>query len=305
MSKKPQKELTPQEILDKAMARAFRGGIAGAGAMAIQVCSLMWMRTTMNYQYRNGEKSTIRAIQILYKDGVESGLAFGGIRRFYMGLGPALFQGPLSRFGDTAANSGTLALLEANPSTSKLPVGVKTFMASMAAACWRMVIMPIDAMKTISQVEGKGAITGKLWNKVKKGGPIVLWHGAFGAYTATLVGHYPWFFVNNYLEANIPKVDRKDPNYMVKKLGRNAGIGFCASVCSDCCSNSIRVIKTVKQTSTVPITYTGAMRQVVDKDGVAGLFGRGLKTRILANGMQGIMFKVLWKLFEDKLNKTA
>mmetsp|Transcript_29005 Transcript_29005/g.46575 ORF Transcript_29005/g.46575 Transcript_29005/m.46575 type:complete len:98 (+) Transcript_29005:819-1112(+) len=73
-------------------------------------------------------------------------------------------------------------------------------------------------------------------------------------------------------------------------------------VCSDCCSNSIRVIKTVKQTSTVPITYTAAAKQVIDKDGVMGLLGRGLKTRIMANGMQGIMFKVLWKLFEDKLN---
>jgi len=294
--------MTPKEILDKAMARAFRGGIAGAGAMAIQVCSLMWMRTTMNYQYRNGEPSTIRAIQILYRDGVNSGLAFGGIRRFYMGLGPALFQGPLSRFGDTAANSGTLALLESNQSTNKLPVGVKTFLASCAAASWRMVIMPIDAMKTIAQVEGKGSF-GKLVAKVRQGGPIVLWHGAFGAYGATLVGHYPWFFVNNYLEATLPKVDPNDSNYMMKKLGRNAGIGFCASVASDCCSNSIRVIKTVKQTSTVPITYTEAMKQVVEKDGMAGLFGRGLKTRIMANGMQGIMFKVLWKLFEDKLNK--
>lgn len=255
----------------------------------------------MNYQYRNGEKSTLRAIQILYRDGVNSGLAFGGIRRFYMGLGPALFQGPLSRFGDTAANSGTLALLEANPSTNKLPVGIKTFMASCAAAGWRMVIMPIDAMKTISQVEGKGAL-GKLFTKVRQGGPIVLWHGAFGAYGATLVGHYPWFFVNNYLEATIPKVNKTDSNYMMKKLGRNASIGFAASICSDCCSNSIRVIKTVKQTSTVPITYTAAAKQVIDKDGVMGLLGRGLKTRIMANGMQGIMFKVLWKLFEDKLN---
>jgi hypothetical protein len=32
-----------------------------------------------------------------------------------------------------------------------------------------------------------------------------------------------------------------------------------------------------------------------------GLFGRGLKTRIIANGMQGIMFSVLWKYFEKKL----
>mmetsp|Transcript_19142 Transcript_19142/g.38699 ORF Transcript_19142/g.38699 Transcript_19142/m.38699 type:complete len:305 (-) Transcript_19142:154-1068(-) len=301
MPRKEAKDLSAQEILDKAMARALRGGVAGASAMAIQVCSLMWMRTTMNYQYRHGEPSTLNAIRILYKEGAQSGLAFGGIRRFYMGLGPALFQGPLSRFGDTAANSGTLALLEANPTTNKLPVGLKTFAASCAAAGWRMVIMPIDAMKTIAQVEGKGAI-GKLFNKVRAGGPIVLWHGAFGAYGATLVGHYPWFFVNNYLEATLPKVSKGENNYIAKKLLRNAGIGFAASVTSDCCSNSIRVIKTVKQTSTVPITYVGAFRTVVDKDGYRGLFGRGLKTRIMANGMQGIMFKVLWKLFEDKLN---
>ena len=36
----------------------------------------------------------------------------GGIPRFYRGLAPALFQGPLSRFGDTAANTAILALLE-------------------------------------------------------------------------------------------------------------------------------------------------------------------------------------------------
>ena len=32
----------------------------------------------------------------------------GGVRRFYRGLGPALAQGPLSRFSDTAANTGVL-----------------------------------------------------------------------------------------------------------------------------------------------------------------------------------------------------
>ena len=33
-------------------------------------------------------------------------LLSGGIPRFYRGLLPALVQGPLSRFGDTAANTG-------------------------------------------------------------------------------------------------------------------------------------------------------------------------------------------------------
>ncbi len=46
----------------------------------------------------------------------------GGVRRFYRGVGPALIQGPMSRFGDTAANAGTLALLDSYDSTSSLPV---------------------------------------------------------------------------------------------------------------------------------------------------------------------------------------
>ncbi|KAK7753177.1 hypothetical protein SLS62_004910 [Diatrype stigma] len=42
-----------------------------------------------------------------------------------------------------------------------------------------------------------------------------------------------------------------------------------------------------------------AARLVVLQDGISGLFGRGLKTRILANGLQGLLFSILWKLFLD------
>ena len=44
--------------------------------------------------------------------------------------------------------------------------------------------------------------------------------------------------------------------------------------------------------------FLQAVREVIAKDGVAGLFGRGLKTRILANGMQGLMFAVVWKYLQ-------
>lgn len=40
-------------------------------------------------------------------------------------------------------------------------------------------------------------------------------------------------------------------------------------------------------------------RRVIQVDGLRGLFGRGLKTRIIANGLQGLLFSVLWKLFLD------
>lgn len=61
-------------------------------------------------------------------------------------------QGPLSRFGDTAANAGTLSLLESYEATAGLNVGLKTVVASAAAASFRILLMPIDATKTIMQV---------------------------------------------------------------------------------------------------------------------------------------------------------
>ena len=36
---------------------------------------------------------------------------------------------------------------------------------------------------------------------------------------------------------------------------------------------------------------------------ISGLFGRGLKTRIVANGCQGLMFAVLWKYFMEYQQK--
>ena len=92
-------EKKQENTLQKSFNRAFRGGTAGATAMVLQVGSLMWLRTTMNYQYRHGVSTSV-ALRTLYSQ--------GGIPRFYKGIVPALFQGPLSRFGDTAANAGVI-----------------------------------------------------------------------------------------------------------------------------------------------------------------------------------------------------
>jgi hypothetical protein len=40
---------------------------------------------------------------------------------------------------------------------------------------------------------------------------------------------------------------------------------------------------------------------IIAKDGVTGLFTRGLTTRIAANGLQNICFTVLWNLVRVKL----
>ena len=46
--------LTSQQIFEKAAKKALGGGVSGAVAGVFQVLLLMWLRTTMNYQYRNG-----------------------------------------------------------------------------------------------------------------------------------------------------------------------------------------------------------------------------------------------------------
>ncbi|GIL82398.1 hypothetical protein Vretifemale_11394 [Volvox reticuliferus] len=282
---KPKKSIG--DVVSQAGKKALSGGVPGMVAMAIQVLSLMWLRTTINYQYRYGT-TTLEALKTLY--------AQGGIPRFYQGLLPALIQGPLSRFGDTAANTGMLALLE----DVDMPVAFKTVAASLAAGAFRIVLMPVDACKTILQVEGKNGFNA-LVHKVQIGGPTVLFHGALAASVATFVGHYPWFATYNTLNSVLPKYDDSLP----KRLLRSAFIGFCSSFVSDCCSNSIRVVKTTKQTATIPMTYSEVVQEIIKKDGVHGLFFRGLGTKIITNGIQGIMFTVMWRLGQDYWNKRA
>lgn len=103
-----------------------------------------------------------------------------------------------------------------------------------------------------------------------------------------------WFGTYNYLEATLPIA-----HTVFQTLMRRAFIGFVASVVSDTISNSLRVVKTYRQVNEIRIGYWAAAKAVIAVDGVKGLFGRGLKTRILANGLQGLMFSVLWKFFMD------
>jgi len=249
------------------------------------VLLLMWMRTIMNYQYRYGGE-LVPTIKKLYAE--------GGVPRFYRGLAPALIQAPVSRFGDTAANDGALAALE----HTELPTAAKTMVASASAASFRVVLMPVDAWKTTKQVEGAEGLQ-KLIEKSKKH-PTALWQGAFGAMSATWVGHYPWFYTNNQLQSALPQFD-----FMYGKYVRNACIGFASAAVSDTCSNSLRVMKTMKQTSTKQVSYMECAKEIIAKDGMVGLFGRGLKTRILTNGVQGALFTIGWKAFSEFFAKQG
>ena len=259
---------------------AFTTGLLGMAAMSVQVSSLMWLRTTLNYQYRYGGTMQ-QTIQHLYKD--------GGLLRFYRGYSAAILQAPLSRFGDTATNSAILSLLK----PYDIPIAVKTALASTAAGTFRIFLMPIDTVKTMMQVEGNHGLN-TLRQKLKVKGPSILYHGSAASSLATIVGHYPWFTTYNYLNTYLPHYHDKP-----KQLLRYAFIGFSASFVSDICSNSIRVVKTTRQTSQHSITYRQTIQEILQKDGYVGLFGRGLKTKILSNGIQGVLFSVLWNLGQD------
>jgi hypothetical protein len=83
-------------------------------------------------------------------------------------------------------------------------------------------------------------------------------------------------------------------------------------------SNSLRVVKTYRQVHEGSVRYSEclfvdgcewfllltlaaveAARRIIAADGILGLFGRGLVTRLLTNGLQGLLFSVLWKLFTE------
>jgi hypothetical protein len=254
--------------------------------MVCQVGSLMWLRTIMNYQYRHGGTIT-NTTSLLYKE--------GGIPRFYKGVGVAILQGPLSRFGDTFSNTLVLSLCNENPYLINAPVFVKTAFASVTAGLFRILLMPIDTIKTSMQVDGS---ISKITHKLKTNGPRVLYNGSLATSSATMIGHYPWFMTFNMMNEYLPNYDKTE---RMKNMSRNALIGFTSSVVSDTTSNSFRIVKTAKQSHTnATITYKQIVEEVLAKDGLSGLFGRGLKIRLFTNGLQGILFSVIWKYLENR-----
>ena len=49
------------------------------------------------------------------------------------------------------------------------------------------------------------------------------------------------------------------------------------------------------------MSYQEAAAAVIEADGLRGLFGRGLQTRLATNVVQGAFFSVVWKLLEKQL----
>jgi len=61
-----------------------------------------------------------------------------------------------------------------------------------SAAAFRMILTPVDTLKTTLQVQGARG-TSLLRQRIKTNGVGSLWWGAIATAAATFVGHYPWF----------------------------------------------------------------------------------------------------------------
>jgi hypothetical protein len=66
-----------------------------------------------------------------------------------------------------------------------------------SAAGFRIILTPIDTLKTTLQVQGAPGTT-LLRQRIKTNGVGSLWWGALATAAATFVGHYPWFATVRY-----------------------------------------------------------------------------------------------------------
>ena len=160
-----------------------------------------------------------------------------------------------------------------------------------------MMLMPIDTCKTVLQIENKKGLT-QLLSKVRNGHIHLLYSGALANALSSFIGHYPWFYTYNLLSKNEALIES-----IPWATGRNALIGFMSSIVSDTVANSMRVIKTSKQalgSTRSSITYAETISLILAVDGWRGLLGRGLKTRILGNALQSILFTVVWRGLSER-----
>lgn len=242
------------QILGRAAKKGLGGGIPGFIAGVIQVLTLMWLRTVVNYQSRYGTNFR-QTLVTLFND--------GGIPRFYRGLSFALVQAPLSRFAATAANDGCQALLSSLEFSKHWGPARGTVVSSVVVGLWRMLLMPIDTCKTVLQVDSFEGFK-NLMRRVSSGKIGLLYQGCFALVASSMVGYFPWFYTFRLMsESHLVQAT------FHSSIIRNAFVGFTASVVSDITSNSIRVIKTTKQSmgSRHAVSYGEAISIILSEDG--------------------------------------
>lgn len=261
---------------------AVKAGMSGATAAAAQSLSFMWISTAAAFQYRSGT-SMVDAFRTLY--------AQGGIPRFYNGLIPTVMHITLCRFGDVTMNG---VALDSVPSESTT---IRTAVGSVAAAAWRAAFLPLETVRSNLQV--RGSLDGRVAvvQRVRAGGLLGLYSGTSASFTAGFLGHFPFFLTVNLVSQALPL---SDDATVLQKIGRNGGMGFLAAMFSDVVSNMFKIIGMNKQVCTRQLTYYETARRIAQRDGLSALITRGLKTRLIGNGLQGATFVLLWKEMESR-----
>mmetsp|Transcript_13899 Transcript_13899/g.20792 ORF Transcript_13899/g.20792 Transcript_13899/m.20792 type:complete len:333 (+) Transcript_13899:55-1053(+) len=276
-------------VVESIYSGTIREGMSGAFAGAVQVFCLMWLRTTVSYQYKYG---------LNMRDALRDLYIQGGIKRFYRGLGFALVQAPLAKFGSVAAND-CIRVFGRRFGESAPHVALSTAMGSVIAALFRMFLMPIDTCKTVLQVDGSPGYN-KLMDKVWREGKVsLLYQGTVATMVTTVVAHYPWYLVHNFLDSRVEQAST-----VSRKVMRSAGIALVATVFSDVFVNVLRVLKTVKQTTigNRQLSYVATMYNVFRESGLVGLLGRGLSARLAVDVLQSVMFTIIWKVTSVREN---
>jgi len=272
----------------RALWDGLKGGLAGVAVGVLQVFCLMWIRTVMNWQYYHGGNFA-NTVQNLWAD--------GGLPRFYQGIGIALIQVPLARFGDTFVETTVIAIFGV-PGKHVHGYFAGLIVASVGA-CWRLFVAPLDTLKINAQVHGSSA--GKiLTRRLRVSGLLELWSGASALFLVNWLASFPWWTVYNTVLEFWP-----EPVVPGMRIVRNGVAGIMASMISDMISNSLRILKVMRQATVEGSIgaegYLSDAREVMTKDGVAGIFCRGIGPRLLAGALQGAFFSILWNLFLGRM----
>ena len=253
---------------------------AGTGTSLFQVTSLMWLKTTNNYQYRYGT-SLYESMKLLYTS--------GGIPRFYRGFIPSLFVASTCRVGDFTAYYFANSFKDI--STVEKLIGI-----SSVSCATRLLVIPVDTLDVMLQVEGKKGYR-ILYDKVKTTGIRSLYYGGGMWSLMKFTDSFIWFGTYDYLEQKFPK-DKNNP--IITNIN-NGAKGIISSSISDIILNPMRSLKIYKQSTPESISYSQSVKNIVNTEGVSSLFLRGLKTRLITNSIQSAVFVILWKNIEEIL----
>lgn len=147
--------------------------------------------------------------------------------------------------------------------------------AGVLSSTVKVSIMPLDTISNIYQVHGKNGykyINGNLYR------------GTFAYGAIQGINSSCWLFSYSQLKTH--------------SLFKNENLnhiycGFFSSLITDIIVNPFRVIKTNKQVNSNNISYIDIVKSL------QGSFYRGLKTRLLLNGINGSLFVLFWKNLEE------